>query len=397
MSETAIQVEGVSLSFPLTSHRPRGIKQALLDAVTGQRIRAERKEFQALTDINLSVKRGEVLGLIGANGSGKSTLLTTICGIYQPDRGRVITNGRISALLELGAGFRDDLTGLENIQLNGAILGVPPDVVRAKTGEIVEFSGLGQFVEQPLRTYSSGMRARLGFAIAATIQPEILLIDEVLSVGDEEFARKSLARIEELATGDTTIVVVSHNLLLLKKLCRRIVLLSKGRIAEDGDPETVVARYLQLVGSTAITIEGAIDLAAARFRNGNGDEAETVATREVLTIELEIVPQDQIPDDLVITLGFERWQAIVTEQTSPAVPVASLAKGRAIRVAFRFDSLDLVPGSYLLVSTVHSADGTKRYDIRGKPLVLKVVAGEQQAVSTKGLWASRGEWKIALG
>ena len=179
---------------------------------------------------------------------GKSTLLKVIAGIYSPDSGEVIAKGRMSSLLDLGAGFREELTGWENIPLNGAILGFSPKEMAERTPEIIAFSGLEEFIHQPLRTYSSGMKLRLGFAVAAAIKPDILLIDEVLAVGDEAFRQKSMARIDEMVRGDTTVVIVSHNVSELKRLCHRIVLLSHGQKLEDGDPDHVLKRYHELIG-----------------------------------------------------------------------------------------------------------------------------------------------------
>ncbi len=253
MSAWAIQARDLKLWFPQFRHRPRGVKEAFLSAVLHRAPQKEERRFWALKGISLEVARGEVLGVVGSNGSGKSTLLKVIAGIYEPDEGSIATRGRISSLLELGAGFREELTGLENIRLNGAILGLTPADIQAKLEEIVSFSELGDFVRQPLRTYSSGMKVRLGFSVASFVQPEILLIDEVLGVGDERFREKSMARIQEMVRGETTIVVVSHNLSELERLCDRLILVQKGQLHSEGRPPEVIQTYRKSLG---LPVEG---------------------------------------------------------------------------------------------------------------------------------------------
>lgn len=245
--EPAIELSDVSLSFPITRFRPQGIKEAVLSSFWRRRAPKETT-FWALKHVTATINHGEVLGLIGANGSGKSTLLKVIAGIYQPDEGTAITRGRISSLLELGAGFREELTGYENIKLNGAILGFSPEEMESRLPEIITFSGVEEFIDQPLRTYSSGMKVRLGFAVASAIQPDVLLIDEVLAVGDEDFRQRSMARIEELVNGgNTTVIIVSHNANEIRRLCKRSLLIDRGEVLDDGAPEVVIQRYHELL------------------------------------------------------------------------------------------------------------------------------------------------------
>lgn len=239
-----IRVEDVHLSFPIVRYRARGVKEAFLELVTGRRHPDRKREFWALSGVSLSVKRGEVLGLVGRNGSGKSTLLRVVCGIYEPDQGSVVTRGRISSLLELGAGFRDELTGAENIRLSGAISGLAPEEMAELAPKIIEFADLEEFIDQPLRTYSSGMRARLGFAVSAAVKPEILLIDEALAVGDASFRRRSMNRINELVYDENaTVVIVSHNMHELERLCTRMAVLERGKIVAEGDVPSMVEKY----------------------------------------------------------------------------------------------------------------------------------------------------------
>ena len=243
MSDIVIKVKDLHLSFPMLKYEPRGVKEAFLQIVLGRRKPKSERIFWALKGVNLEVQKGEVLGLIGTNGSGKSTLLRTISHTYTPDKGTVDTKGSITNL-QLGSGFRDELTGIENIRLSGAIMGYSPEQIDARTEEIIEFSGIGDFVHQPIRTYSSGMKARLGFAVAAVAEPDILLLDEVLAVGDTQFREKSMARIEEMVGGDATVIIVSHSLGEMRRLCTRVVCLDKGLLTHDGSPDEVIDAYL---------------------------------------------------------------------------------------------------------------------------------------------------------
>jgi ABC-type polysaccharide/polyol phosphate transport system ATPase subunit len=241
VSEPVIQLEDVHLSFPLVRYTAGGVKEAFLSFVLGRGRKKIEKEFWALKGVSISVDKRDVVGIVGKNGSGKSTLLRVISGIYRPDLGRCSVRGRVQ-FLDLGSGFREELTGAENVRLSGVILGLSPRQVSDRYEAIVEFAGVGQFIDQPLRTYSSGMRARLGFAVASVIEPDLLLIDEVLAVGDEDFRKKSMARIEEML-GKTTVVVVSHNMAELKRICTRLVWMEKGKVVLDGGVDEVIERY----------------------------------------------------------------------------------------------------------------------------------------------------------
>ncbi len=203
----------------------------------------QKQRLEVLRDLSFEIRRGETVGIIGDNGAGKSTLLKLFTGIYRPTTGRVEHHGRISALLELGAGFHPEFSGRENIYMNGMILGLSRREVQAKEASIIAFSELEEFIDAPVRTYSSGMYMRLAFAIAVHVEPEILIIDEILAVGDEHFQRKSYAKINEFKTRHTAIVLVTHSLNIVEEWCTRALWIDRGRIAADGDPREVVARY----------------------------------------------------------------------------------------------------------------------------------------------------------
>ena len=227
-----IQVENITLDFPLRQNGPAFLKEIF----TGRfrRGKDEKTHFRALENISLEVHRGEVLGIMGPNGAGKSTLLRVIAGIYAPDEGIVKTTGRVTLLATLGAGFQADLTGIENCYLNGSILGFSNSEVEAILPDIISFSGIGDFINQPIRTYSSGMKARLAFSIASNMEPELLLIDEILAVGDSDFVQRSQDRIREMVNGDATVIIVSHRVATLRNLCDRVFCMHRGKFITDG-------------------------------------------------------------------------------------------------------------------------------------------------------------------
>jgi len=248
LSETseAIVLEQVGKRYLLNLYRPDSLKTALLHLPSVLNGR-QRWPFWALDDISLTIRKGESVGIIGPNGSGKSTLLRIMSRIAPPTRGKVTVRGRVSALLELGSGFHPQISGRENAILNAVLLGLNLREARERMPEIIEFSELGDFIDQPMRTYSSGMYVRLGFAVAVHVRPEILLVDEVLAVGDAEFQSKCFAHIEKLRAENVTIVLVSHDLWSVARFCDRVVLLTQGRVAMDGAPQPVIHEYLSRI------------------------------------------------------------------------------------------------------------------------------------------------------
>ena len=241
MSRIAIQLEHVTLAFPRTRVSLGPIEKSLIGLF--KRRPASETHYTALDDVSFTVHQGEVVGLVGKNGAGKSTLLRVVSGIYRPDSGTARIAGKVSLLSGLGAGFNVNLSGRENAYLYGSILGHSRAVMAKLMDGIIEFADLVEFIDQPLRTYSSGMRARLGFATASAVMPEMLLIDEVMAVGDADFKEKSTARINEMMREARTVVIASHSAGLLQKLCSRAVLVEKGRIVMDGDVREVLNTY----------------------------------------------------------------------------------------------------------------------------------------------------------
>lgn len=238
--ENAIEIKHVTKSFKIYYDKASTLKEHLLFWK-----RNENELYTALKDINLDIKKGETVGLIGVNGSGKSTLLKLMTKIIYPTKGEIITHGKLTSLLELGAGFHQDFTGRENIYFNAAIFGLTRQEIDKRLAEIIEFSELGEFIDNPVRTYSSGMYMRLAFSIAINVDAEILLIDEILAVGDQHFQEKCFNKLQELKESDKTIVIVSHSLDQIENLCTRAIWINNGLVEMDDTPSKVIPEYLK--------------------------------------------------------------------------------------------------------------------------------------------------------
>lgn len=237
-----IKLENVSMKFNLGIEKNFSIKEAFI-AFFDRKRRPKTTEFWALKDVSFNIKRGEVIGLIGSNGAGKSTLLKVVSGVMKPTKGKITVNGVISPMIELGAGFDPELTARENIYLNGSILGYSKQFIDDKFNEIVEFSELRDFLDAPVKNFSSGMVAKLAFSIATIVSPEILIVDEILSVGDIKFQEKSKNKMLELIKGGTTVLYVSHSLESIKELCNRVVWLEHGQIVKIGETKKICDEY----------------------------------------------------------------------------------------------------------------------------------------------------------
>lgn len=238
-----INLKNVSMKFNLGIEKEFSIKQAFIDFFSPKKKKKKKEYFWALKDVSFSVKKGEVIGLIGSNGAGKSTLLKVVSGVMKPTTGNVSVHGVISPMIELGAGFDAELTARENIYLNGSILGYSKEFIDEKFDEIVEFSELKDFLDAPVRNFSSGMVAKLAFSIATIVNPEILIVDEILAVGDIKFQEKSKNKMLEMIKGGTTVLYVSHSLDSIRELCDRVVWLEHGKVIEVGNTEEVCKKY----------------------------------------------------------------------------------------------------------------------------------------------------------
>jgi lipopolysaccharide transport system ATP-binding protein len=246
---TAISLEGISKRYYLRSQRPVDLKTTVLHLPSFLSRDSSRKAFWALDDVSFTVKRGESIGIVGPNGSGKSTLLKIMADLARPTRGKINVNGRISALLELGAGFHPQITGRENAILNAVLLGLTRREAQEVLPDIIAFSELGDFIDEPMRTYSSGMYIRLGFSVAVHVHADVLLVDEVLAVGDAEFQQKCFDHIEKLRAKGVTIVLVSHDLGSVTRFCERAILLHHGQVQVEGKSQPVVHEYLSRIAA----------------------------------------------------------------------------------------------------------------------------------------------------
>ncbi len=346
----AIRFENVSKSYRLYSERNQTLKQRVL-----RRKRAEFSEVHALDDVSFSVRKGATVGLVGANGAGKSTALKLIAGILPPDEGTVTTSGRVAALLELATGFHPELSGRENVFLYSALMGLAKSEVLRKFDGIVEFSGLGQAVDRPVKTYSSGMYARLGFSVAMSVEPEVLLLDEVLAVGDEEFQRRCSERILELQRQGITIVLVSHGLGQLNALCTDGLWIQNGTVASNGPIETVVRNYLN-------SLEAGIEHDEfGRIRSGpgparvssvilqTGDSGESISQGSSARFEIHVETGGTPVADAQLNIEWIRADGLlVASSSSPTFVVSD--RGRT--VLFDVPQIPLGLSDYELSTTV---------------------------------------------
>jgi lipopolysaccharide transport system ATP-binding protein len=298
MSDIAIQIDHVWKKFrkgevhdSLRELIPALFRRMLGKTVQQQNLKAS--EFWALKDVSFQLKRGESLGIIGPNGAGKSTMLKVLSRILKPNRGSYSVKGRVASLIEVGAGFHPDLTGRENIYLNGTILGMTRKEIKAKEEAIIDFSGIEGFIDTPVKRYSSGMGARLGFAVAAHLQTDVLLVDEVLSVGDARFRHKCVRHMNELLRSGITVVFISHILDQVRSLCPRTLVLDKGQVAYDGETDGAIRRYLDLLGSPeagdAAGADSPVEIRDMRLCNQAGQEVPEWRVGEPCAIEFELV------------------------------------------------------------------------------------------------------------
>ena len=240
MAQDIIQVNNITVRYKIANDRVSSLKEFVIKKIKKS---ITEKDFLALDNVSFTVEKGDVVGVVGRNGAGKSTLLKVVSGIQKPASGNIVLNGRVVPMLELGAGFDMELSGKENVYLNGAVLGYSKEFLDEKYNDILEFSELGDFINMPVRNYSSGMVARLAFSIASMLNPEILIVDEVLSVGDENFQRKSKNRMIELMSGGSTVLFVSHNIKQIEEICNKAVWLEHGKVVMTGPSDVVCAEY----------------------------------------------------------------------------------------------------------------------------------------------------------
>lgn len=388
MSGSLVVVDGVWKRFRLgeSGGSLREVLPRFFDLLRGRR-RSEREAFWALRDVSVRAQPGEVLGIIGPNGAGKSTLLKLLCGILKPDRGSIRTKGRMSALIEVGAGFHPDLTGRENIYLNGSILGMSRAEISSKLDSIIDFAGLGDFIDTPIKRYSSGMVARLGFSVAAQLEPDVLLVDEVLSVGDFSFQIKCFRRMNEIRRRGTTVVFVSHNMQAVSTLCDRCAVLKRGEVFFEGTAEEATRRYLDAMGEHLChdAEEGRgelLTIESAELLDADGRPTHIVQAGERCTVRLRFRCNHDMPDaGLSLRVIHDHRTAIFDQTTAVEGHFYDLRQGRIYEAAFGLTA-NLAPGPYgvgLNFFNRHSmdfyfwADNVLQFSVPGKRLTDNLV------------------------
>jgi ABC-type polysaccharide/polyol phosphate transport system ATPase subunit len=366
----------------------------------------ESSEFWSLSGVSFSVKENDILGIIGPNGAGKSTILKLLSKIMQPNRGTIRIEGRLSALIEVTAGFHPDLTGRENIYLNGTILGMSKKEIDTKFDEIVEFSGLKEFINTPVKRYSSGMFSRLGFSVAAHMDPDILLVDEVLSVGDIAFQGKCIRKMKELLGSGATIVLVSHDLALVQNLCKRVILLDGGTIMKEGPAEEIIPFYQNIVYKKSeddlrreietsrhkVMVNDSSAMRITDIAINGEKKKERFKVNEALTITVSYEAFEKIPAP-VFMLEILRSDGILCCASSSAAdgfPIESV-EGRGT-VNIIMGDLGLAPSVYLLKISVWDKDQLHPYDVR-KNNILRFEHAEQKKNMQNGIFIKKFTWE----
>ena len=367
MSDVALRMEHVYKKF-----RKGEVFDSLRDlipALTGKMFRqgelsqTDRREFWALQDLSFEVKHGEAFGIIGHNGAGKSTALKILSRIMKPTKGRMVVNGRLSALIEVGAGFHQDLTGRENVLLYGTILGMSKREIQSKLDQIIAFSGIEEFIDTPVKRYSSGMYARLGFAVAAHVEPEVLIVDEVLSVGDYVFQQKCLERMRSVVEEGTTLLFVSHNLKAVTELCSRGMLLKNGQVVAVDSMGAVARRYLDdAPQSTPNGQTGPVYISQVKVRDEKGEQSRFESGQKAW-VDVEVTARERV-EKLAVTIGLtdeSQYGLFNTSTERLGNPPFSLNAGQSYRCTFEL-TLNIAYGTFRLGVAIHRYDIQKDYD-----------------------------------
>ena len=399
----ALSAEHVSKSYRRRGRRRASgsLKSAALAFFSGGGSGGEA--FPALVDVSFDVQTGTTLGVVGENGSGKSTLLKLLAGIHRPTSGRIAAAGRIAALIELGAGFHPEISARENVEINGMLLGLSRAQIAARLDAIVAFAEVERFLDEPIKTFSSGMVVRLGFAVAAHADPEILLVDEVLSVGDEAFTHRCLEKIAEFQREGRTIVVVSHDLELVAATAPRALRLSAGRVAADGPVAEVIGRYRDAVAaqegearlesapaSARRWGSGIARLESVRLLDEYGAPAGVIAAGRPFSVELAGAAQAPLSDFVAgVRIARVDGTAVFGSNTLIDGHRAERVEG-AFRIVLAFSAADLAAGAYAIDAAVHAADGAP-YDYRSDALRFTVHAPE----ATAGVWRAPRRWDLS--
>lgn len=400
MADRAIEVEHLTKVYRLYRSPKDRLRELL--SLSGKKY---HHEFHALRDVSFAIQKGETVGIIGQNGSGKSTLLKIICGVLRATKGSVKVNGRVSSLLELGAGFHPEFTGRDNVYMNGALMGLSRDEIEKRFAEIEAFADIGEYIDQPVKTYSSGMFVRLAFAAAVGVDPEILVIDEALAVGDARFQMKCMKRMEEFRSKGQTIVLVSHNLYSIRAFCTACLWIQHGELAASGNPDEVVNRYLS--SSVAAgdqsrassvpkeTAEGAVRITGARLLDRTGNESRAFRTGDDITLEVFYFARDKVVRP---TFGYsvcassEKLEQVMTAPNSPkrgemrvcsystkwdgSSPEYIFGSG-TVRVFLK--NIPLLPGHYRMLFAIRDEFDLLAYDTQEKLIGFDILEGDDRS------------------
>lgn len=400
-SNHVIEVKGVSKYYPVFGSPFERLKQVLFSSFNNKELSYSDKDFCALNNLNFDIKKGEVVAVLGRNGSGKSTLLQTICGTLTPSRGSVKVYGRIAALLELGAGFNPEFTGRENIYLNASILGLTRKEVDRKIGDIIDFSEISAHIDQPVKHYSSGMFVRLAFSVAINVNPDILIIDEALSVGDAKFQAKCIKKIQSIMESGTTILFVSHDITSVRTLCKRAIWIDKGNVIMDGEVFEVSSQFMQSMYDSSE--ESAIDIQHTKsshnkyvshwgsstgcikqvdLLNENREKNFVFEIDQPMTIALEYsLPDNVREDDVNIAISIKNLKGVDLIVFSSAVSKVD-RNTNIIRTEFKLIN-QLSAGEYLIVVALEdnrASDGFYYEYIEGAEYFMSVSSEKSQGL-----------------
>jgi ABC-type polysaccharide/polyol phosphate transport system ATPase subunit len=394
MGQPAVVIDGVTKRFRLYRERNQSLKAALM---RGGRARYE--EFHALREVSFEIEQGETFALVGENGSGKSTLLKCIARILRPDEGTITTNGRVAALLELGSGFHQELSGRENIYLNGSILGMAKREIDAKLEEIIDFAGVEEFIDQPVKNYSSGMYVRLGFAVAVNVDPDILLVDEVLAVGDAAFQAKCNEKFADFRRAGKTVIVVSHAMAAVRTMCDRAAWLNHGRLIEVDRVERIVDEYVdeghtereEIAGGGARWGSGEARLTEVRLLDAAGEARTRFRTGDEVTVRLNFETSEQV-ERPVFGLAMENLDGVYVwaHNTRDADFVPDRIDGTG-SVDLRVPRLMLQPGTFDLIASIVDYTTTHTYDFLRHCYRFDVDPGNPR--ESGGIVALGGQWQ----
>ena len=398
MNPGAVVAEAVSRRFLVYPQPQVTLKEAIL-----RRRHLQRTEVWAVRDVSFSIEPGEAVGVIGRNGSGKTTLLRLIAGIFGPSSGRLQVGGSVASLLELGAGFHPDFTGRENVYMNGAIHGLKRKFVEAKMDEIVAFAELERFIDVPVRTYSAGMYMRLGFSVAAHLDPDILLLDEVFAVGDEAFQRKCMSKILDLKARGRTLVFVSHSAPAVERLCERAILLSGGRLLADGPARDAIVQYQRMLAAEERPVErgaglrewgtGEARVVDVRLEDAEGSERRQFLSGQSLVVRLRIEADEAILPPRVAIEFRDANGSLLGVNEAEAEELGWDGAAGVTELAFTCPHLPLADGRFQLSVALSRVDSTLQFHRLDPAVEFSVFPDEDQ----QGWFRFEGDWALETG